>query len=85
MIQEFVPAYHEGWYGDFVDPNLDISGGFLNAPENPGIGTRWKLEVKTRKDVQKKMSDVPRESTIDAWDGIDTWGKIGSESGRRRG
>ena len=74
MIQEFVPAYHEGWYGDFVDPNLDISGGFLNAPENPGIGTRLKPEVKKRKDVHIKISDVPRESPIDAWDVIDTWG-----------
>ena len=74
MIQEFVPTYHEGWYGDFVDPNLDISGGFLNAPENPGIGTRLKPEVKKRKDVHIKISDVPRESPIDAWDVIDTWG-----------
>ena len=74
MIQEFVPAYHEGWYGDFVDPNLDIVDGFLHAPQNPGIGTRLKPEVKNRKDVHIKISDVAIESPIDAWEVIDTWG-----------
>ena len=75
MIQEFVPTYYEGWYGDFVDPNLDIVDGFLNAPQIPGIGTKLKEEVKQRKDVHIKVSSTPNESPIDDWETLDTWGK----------
>ena len=75
MIQEFVPPYHEGWYGDFVDPNLDIVDGFLNAPQNPGIGTRLKPEVKNRKDVHLKISSTAKENPIDDWETVDFLGK----------
>ena len=75
MIQEHVPSYYEGWYGDFVDPNLDIQDGFLNAPQNPGIGTRLKKEVKERKDAHIRVSDNAIESHIDAWEIYDTHGK----------
>tara|TARA_B110000014_G_C19914617_1_gene473264 strand:- start:350 stop:808 length:459 start_codon:yes stop_codon:yes gene_type:complete len=75
MIQEFVPPYHEGWYGDFVDPNLDIVDGFLNAPQNPGIGTKLKKEVKERKDSHIRVSNIPNENPIDDWETVDFMGK----------
>ena len=74
MIQEHVPSYYEGWYGDFVDPNLNIKDGFLHAPQNPGIGTRLKKDVKERKDVHIRVSDLALESHIDAWELFDTHG-----------
>ncbi|MBC63995.1 MAG: mandelate racemase [Chloroflexi bacterium] len=74
MIQEHVPSYYEEWYGDFVDPNLDIKDGFLHAPQNPGIGTRLKKDIKQRKDVHIRVSDLALESHIDAWELFDTHG-----------
>jgi L-alanine-DL-glutamate epimerase-like enolase superfamily enzyme len=67
MIQEHVPAYYKGWYGDFVDPNLDIRDGFLHAPQRPGIGTRLKPKVRQRADAIVVVSDEPGESPIDDW------------------
>jgi L-alanine-DL-glutamate epimerase-like enolase superfamily enzyme len=75
MIQEFVPGFHEGWYGSYVDPNFEIEDGFLKAPELPGIGTRLKPDVMRRKDVHVRISDVSKESLIDAWETLDTSGK----------
>ena len=44
MIQEHVPSYFKGWYGEFVDPNLDIRDGYLHAPQvrawAPGSGQK---------------------------------------------
>ena len=65
MIQEHVPNYYKGWYNDFVDPNLDIRDGFLHAPQNPGIGTRLKLNVRDRADVSIKVSNEPGTSLVD--------------------
>jgi L-alanine-DL-glutamate epimerase-like enolase superfamily enzyme len=67
MLQEFVPAFHKGWYGDVVDPNLDIRGGYLHAPQRPGIGTRLRPEVRDRPDASVVVSDEPGESAIDHW------------------
>lgn len=67
MLQEFVPAFHKGWYGDVVDPNLDIRGGYLHAPQRPGIGTRLRPEVRDRPDATVVVSDEPGESAIDHW------------------
>lgn len=75
MIQEFVPEFHEGWYGSYVDPNFEIEDGFLKAPELPGIGTRLKPDVLSRKDAHIRKSDVSKESLIDAWETFDTSGK----------
>ena len=66
MIQEHVPAFHKGWYNEFVDPNLDIRDGFLHAPQ-PGIGTRLKPEVRDRPDATVTVSDEQGQSTIDHW------------------
>jgi L-alanine-DL-glutamate epimerase-like enolase superfamily enzyme len=68
MIQEFVPAFHRGWYRDVVDPNLDIRDGYLHAPQRPGIGTRLRPEVRDRPDAVVAVSDRPGESPIDHWD-----------------
>ena len=67
MIQEHVPAFHKGWYADFVEPNLDIRDGYLHAPQRPGIGTRLKPGVRDRPDAVVVASDEPGESPIDHW------------------
>jgi galactonate dehydratase len=67
MMQEFVPAFHKGWYGEIVDPNLDIRDGYLNAPQRPGIGTRLRPEVRDRPDAVVVVSDRAGESPIDHW------------------
>ncbi|MSR84705.1 MAG: mandelate racemase/muconate lactonizing enzyme family protein [Candidatus Latescibacteria bacterium] len=67
MIQEHQPGFYKGWYGDFVDPNLDIRDGFLHAPQRPGIGTRLKPAVRERADATVVVSDQPGESAIDHW------------------
>ncbi|AWT60078.1 MAG: D-galactonate dehydratase [Candidatus Moanabacter tarae] len=67
MMQEHVPANFKGWYGKFVDPNLDIREGFLHASENPGIGTRLKTNVRDRSDASIRVSDTPGKSLIDTW------------------
>jgi len=69
MIQEHQPGYYKGWYGTFVDPNLDIRDGFLHAPERPGIGTRLRPEVRDRPDAIVAVSDEPGETFFnDNWD-----------------
>lgn len=67
MIMEHVRPFYRGWYGQFVDPNLDIRDGFLHAPQRPGIGTRLRPEVRERPDAIVQVSDTPGESLIDAW------------------
>jgi galactonate dehydratase len=68
MMQEHVPAFYKGWYGEVVDPNLDIRDGHLHAPERPGVGTRLKAGLRDRSDALVRVSDQPGESPIDAWD-----------------
>jgi L-alanine-DL-glutamate epimerase-like enolase superfamily enzyme len=67
MILEHVRSFHRGWYGRFVDPNLDIRDGFMHAPQRPGIGTRLRPEVRERPDAIVQVSDTPGDSLIDAW------------------
>ena len=71
MMQEHVPAFYKGWYGEVVDPNLDIRDGYLHAPQLPGVGTRLKPSVRERPDATIRVSDQPGESLIDAWDETD--------------
>lgn len=61
MIMESNRAMTRGWYGRFVEPNIDIRDGFLHAPEGPGIGTRLRSEVRDRPDAVVQVSDQPRE------------------------
>ena len=67
MIMEHVRQFHRGWYGRFVDPNVDIRGGYLYAPQRPGIGTRLRPEVRERSDATVALSDQPADSPIDGW------------------
>jgi len=67
MIMEHVRPYYLGWYGQFVDPNLDIRGGYLYAPQRPGIGTRLRPETRVRSDAIVAVSDEARDSPIDGW------------------
>lgn len=67
MIMEHVRSFYRGWYGRFVDPNLDIRGGYLYAPQNPGIGTRLRPEVRDRADALVAVSDEARDSLIEGW------------------
>lgn len=71
MMQEHVPAFYKGWYGEVVDPNLDIRDGYLHAPQRPGVGTRLKAGVRERADAMVRVSDQPGESPIDAWEETD--------------
>lgn len=57
MIMEHVRPYFQGWYGDFVDPNLPIEHGWLAAPQRPGVGTRLRPEVFERRDVSTRVTD----------------------------
>ena len=67
LMQEHVPAFYKGWYGDVVDPNVDIREGFLHAVQEPGMGTRLRPEVKERRDATVVVSDEPQWSAIDHW------------------
>jgi L-alanine-DL-glutamate epimerase-like enolase superfamily enzyme len=67
MMQEHVPSFYKGWYGEIVDPNLDIHDGYLHAPQRPGIGTRLKPGLRDRSDAIVQVSDEPGEAFIDGW------------------
>ena len=57
MIMEHVRPFLNGWYSDFVEPNLPIEHGWLHAPQEPGIGTRLRKQVFERSDVTIKVTD----------------------------
>ncbi|MBM3190301.1 MAG: mandelate racemase/muconate lactonizing enzyme family protein, partial [Chloroflexi bacterium] len=67
MIMEHVRSFYRGWYGRFVDPNLDIRDGYLHAPQKPGIGTRLRPEVRERPDAIIAVSDQAADSPIEGW------------------
>ena len=64
MIMEYNRAMHLGWYRDFIEPEFVIDGGFLNAPTEPGLGTRLKASVKTRSDATVRTSSERSESWL---------------------
>ena len=64
MIMEYNRAMHLGWYRDFIEPDIVIDGGFLNAPTEPGLGTRLKPSVKTRSDATVRTSSERSESWL---------------------
>ena len=71
MIMEHVRPYFQGWYGDFVDPNLPIENGWLAAPERPGVGTRLRPDVFERPDVSTRITDERAEKSgmsDEGWD-----------------
>jgi L-alanine-DL-glutamate epimerase-like enolase superfamily enzyme len=66
MIMEYNRAMHRGWYRDFIDPDFRVDGGFLYAPQEPGIGTRLRREVKERKDAMVRVSNEPGEPWLNS-------------------
>ena len=64
MIMEYNRAMHLGWYRDFIEPDFVIDGGFLNAPTEPGLGTRLKASVKTRSDATVRTSSERSDSWL---------------------
>ena len=64
MIMEYNRAMHLGWYRDFIEPDFVIDGGFLNAPTEPGLGTRLKPSVKTRSDATVRTSSERSDSWL---------------------
>jgi galactonate dehydratase len=67
MIMEHHRPYYLDWYGRVVDPNLDIRGGYLYAPQRPGVGTRLRPELRERADATVVVSDRAMDSPIDGW------------------
>lgn len=58
MIVESVRAYYLGWYNDVVTDRIPIEDGQVTLPETPGLGTRLREEVLTRKDAHVEVSDL---------------------------
>ena len=73
MIMEHVRSYFNGWYADFVDPQVPIEHGWLHAPQEPGIGTRLRPEVRERSDVSIRTSDQDVRVGMhdEGWQGFD--------------
>ena len=63
MIMEYSRAMHLGWYGDFIDPDLEVDNGYFVAPTEPGLGTRLKSSVRERPDATVRVS----YEKSDAW------------------
>ena len=51
LAQEFVRAYHRGWYGDIVTDLPVVEDGHIVAPPGPGLGLRLRDDVKRRSDA----------------------------------
>lgn len=56
LIQETVRAYNHGWYPRLVTRLPRIEGGFVYAPEGPGLGTALLPEVLQRPDATIRTS-----------------------------
>jgi L-alanine-DL-glutamate epimerase-like enolase superfamily enzyme len=58
MIQEGVRAYYKGgWYEEVVTVLPVVAGGFVSAPDGPGLGTRLQPEFLARADVVARSTD----------------------------
>lgn len=58
MIVESVRAFYLGWYNDAVTDQIQIEDGMVTLSEAPGLGTRLRPEVLTRKDAHVEVSDI---------------------------
>lgn len=56
LIQEFVRAFHRGWYGDLVTTLPEIDGGLMRPPSEPGLGTELQPGLRTRSGVHVRES-----------------------------
>lgn len=58
MIVESVRAFYLGWYNDVVTDQIPIQDGMVTLSNAPGLGTRLRPEVLTRKDAHVEVSDL---------------------------
>jgi L-alanine-DL-glutamate epimerase-like enolase superfamily enzyme len=56
LIQESVRAFYTGWYRDLVTVLPEISGGWITAPDGPGIGTELRADLRDRVDATVTIS-----------------------------
>jgi len=56
MIMETVRAYCSGWYNDVVTNPIQIADGHLGLAATPGLGTKLREEVWTRRDAHVEES-----------------------------
>jgi L-alanine-DL-glutamate epimerase-like enolase superfamily enzyme len=58
MVQEGVRAYYRGgWYQQVVTPLPRVDGGFVSAPDGPGLGISLRPEFLVRADVTRRITD----------------------------
>lgn len=58
MIVESVRAFYLGWYNDAVTDQISIKDGMVTLSNKPGLGTKLRPEVLTRKDAHVEVSDL---------------------------
>jgi galactonate dehydratase len=56
QFMETVRAFYRGYYGDIVDPNIEVRDGRVLFPTAPGLGTRLRPEVRERSDASVQVS-----------------------------
>lgn len=55
-ITEVVRGFVDGYYTEVVDRRLPVSGGYLTAPEAPGLGIELREDFLARSDVHTEVS-----------------------------
>ena len=58
LIQETVRAFYTGWYRELVTTLPRIEGGYVYAPEGPGLGTELLPDLTKRKDATVRVSKL---------------------------
>jgi L-alanine-DL-glutamate epimerase-like enolase superfamily enzyme len=56
QFMETVRAFYRGYYGDIVDPTIEVRDGHVQFPVAPGLGTRLRPEVRQRSDASVQSS-----------------------------
>lgn len=64
MIVESVRAFYLGWYNDVVTDQIDIRDGMVTLSDKPGLGTKLRPEVLTRKDAHVEISDLSNRKSM---------------------
>jgi galactonate dehydratase len=57
LVQEVVRAFYHDWYGDIVTELPPLKGGFITAPEGPGLGTKLRPGLRERPDAVVRRSE----------------------------
>mgnify|MGYP001181205148 CR=1 FL=1 len=61
FLMETCRAFYgkDGWYDSIVETNIKVEGGYLLAPEGPGLGTRLRKDLLDRPDLSIEVTDEP--------------------------